>query len=276
MDIWQLVLGQSSPQKDLIEKGVFPESWMSRFKVSVANLAFATQRKWCWPKKAFQALHYCSMHLPLRYDIWRNGTPRTDLETELSLTEVQFATEEYLWSAVADLPSWRVVSADDMSNTLNENDAELVELCFGEQSPVHLLSQGESFHSWKEDYVRCLMQSGATWVGEEEWPKWLCMAIHFASFYVDLYQTQELSLGAPVVESRYEAEVATLVDRLRLYIDNQNVLLLIGLWLAKCGTRRSASGLPRIAQTRPATGQFISVRTISEFFIQEAITSVKS
>ena len=104
---------------------------------------------------------------------------------------------------------------------------------------------------------------------KDNWPKWLCVAIHFAAFYVDLYQKQDIDLiNSSEHQEAASSGIGEVTSELSRIIHNRRVTQLIKLWLCSASADRDSSGLPVLGVTRPRTGQLISVRTSSELFLQ--------
>ncbi len=151
----------------------------------------------------------------------------------------------------------------------NVAECELVELCFGESSPVVEIDQESSFGSWQTKYETCLRAIEDSSASKINWSKWLCVAIHFAAFYIDLFQYRALDfVEIQEMAGEHSAEIRNLCTELRGVIHNKFVVRLVEVWLRTIEIERDGSGLPRIGVIRPKSERFISIRTSSEIFLQ--------
>lgn len=239
----------------IVDSGCFPTNWTEHYRAALATVEVAYDGPF-WPKRLFAELHYVSTHLCLRYKRWRTSESTGNHETEESLREIQRDTEIFMWHALAKLPIW--------TELIEGEEQRLVSLCFGKLGPAEAVSTTLSFQDWKKSYLECVGRVQDTLLRRNEWSKWICVALHFAAFYVDLYQQQEIDLSEAVDEQKPSA----ILEALARHIGNHRVLALIRLWLNTTGAERDSSGVPRLAQYRPRTGQFISVRTATELLIQ--------
>lgn len=239
----------------IVGTGRFPTNWTDHYHAALVTVACEYDGPF-WQKSLFAELHYVSTHLCLRYKTWSASESTSNHETEESLRKIQSDTEIFMWHALAKLPSW--------TELIDGEEQQLVSLCFGNSGPVGAVGTTPSFQDWKKSYLECLNRVHNPLLRKNEWSKWICVALHFAAFYVDLYQQQEIDLSDAVDAKKHSA----ILEALARHISNHRVLSLIGLWLNTTGADRNSSGVPRLAKYRPRTGQFISVRTATELLIQ--------
>lgn len=271
--LYELVLGSGSCEGGLVERGEVPSQWVDAYHEFLYEVRSDARGQSEWDRRLFQPLHYASTHLGLRYGVWKSSSGSSNADTEKLLSDIQFETEEYLWSALPDMPCWSPpVGAAAIH--LGPDDRALIAMCFDQMSPVCETEDGGSFHSWKRNYEDTLRGCASRWGAKVLWPRWVCMAIHFASFYIDLYQAREIDLE---FDSQRRDERSARTERvlatLGRSIANENVLRLIRVWLLACDLNRDVSGLPMIGKVRRRTGQFISVRTVSELFLLHGLES---
>ncbi len=241
----------------LVESGAFPEDWLSLYRSALNDLSNA--RGTSWPKDMFAAVHYASTHLGLRYLVWRSSVGASNVESESVLGLVQFESDCFLWKSVRDLPAWNSECEG------NDPESSFLELCFGKASPVtHDLSL-PAWSSMYNEHLRILHHSKGL---ERRWSKWFCLALHFASFYLELFQYRDIDLSEDPEIPGSPADIDALVESLRRSIENERVLKLIQLWLSSATLDRDASGLPVIGIVRPREERVISVRTSTEIFLQ--------
>ena len=268
-DLYELVFS-SGVEQALLQTGRLPESWVPKYLATIQDACSSFDGATVWPKQVFQAFHYSSMYLPLRYDVWATSANTSNSKTERSIAEIRFETEMYLWSSLSGVDRWKRHLASTNEVAFGKNGARLIELCFGDISPVGEIDQSASFRTWKDSYEECLRNIELELKTTDCWPKWIYMAIHFASFYIDLFQSQCIDLVRMAIEledDTLRTRIDDVIRKLRIEIENDAVLNLIRLWLSSCSSKRDSSGLPKIGDRRPRTGQFISVRTLSEVFL---------
>lgn len=257
--IFELVFS-SGVEVSLRQTGEIDPLWRDSFLLEMQKSEPTPSSGLTWSKQYFQALHYVSMHLGLNYRSWTVLERAKNEETAQILADLQFATEAHLWSSLNSLTSTAAVSASD--------DTDLISLCFGDNAPLRIVDLTTSFRPWKQNYERYLKNCEQQWKHSETWPKSLCMAIHFASFYIDLFQSRCVDLyQTPVENSQHATRIQQIATHLGRFIKNELVLHLIRLWLRSCQFKRDAAGVPEIGANRPRTGQFVSVRTMSELFL---------
>lgn len=252
--------------RSLVDTGRFPVGWPDRYR-SVLHQIVSLCNGATWPKELFASLHYISTHLCVRYRARKDSVANRIAETEAILDSVQLETELILWTAVTKLPHGK------MECLLGNDEMKLITLCFGEYSPVQPVTDETSFKAWKTSYLECLGKIEENLRRNDDWNKWLCIALHFAAFYVDLYQQQDIDLGESCESNVASRELSSLFVRLSDWIENDRVLKLIQLWLNSTCKDRNASALPHLGKVRPRTGQFVSVRTATELLIQSTVTA---
>ncbi len=78
----------------LVNTGSFPNDWRIRYESAIneAQVSFVGD---VWPKKLFWSFHYVSMHLGLRYQVWRGSSGQSNQESESILHSTQFMTEVF-------------------------------------------------------------------------------------------------------------------------------------------------------------------------------------
>ena len=248
----------------LVNSGRFPDGWLEMYQATLAKVADSFNAI-SWPKDVFAALHYVSTHLCLRYHAWKAFEANRNAETECTLGKIHLETDVFFWTAVTRVSHW------DAEPLVGANEAELISLCFGGLSPVQPVTEETSFVTWKKSYQEHLSKIQETARRSDHWAKWLCTAFHFAAFYVDLYQQQDITLEGERACLTPSSVIPSLTCRLLDYIENHRVLRLIEVWLESASIGRNSVGLPQLGESRPRTGQFISVRTATELLIQSSI-----
>jgi hypothetical protein len=264
-DLYEFVVGLG---EELVHSGELKTSRATQYTNFVQDATGNWSRDTTWPHRAFQAFHYASLYLPLRYYVWSNAKGKRQLGTEEVLPVVLRETEMYLWSCLLQSAKWPSDRLSHHALGLDSNDRKIIDLCFGVASPVGPIESGESFAQWKTQYEQAVRVGSAKWKNEEMWPQVLCMAIHFASLYVELFQIRNIELtGNYAANDQGSRQSEPIIAGLMRYINNERVLALIRIWLDTCGMKRDDSGLPAIGTLRERTGQFVSVRTMSEVFV---------
>ncbi len=248
----------------LVDTGRFPDSWFEQYQSTLGKIANIYDGA-SWPKDVFAALHYVSTHMCLRYNARKESVAARIAETESTLGRIHLETDVFFWTAVTRVPHWNTESL------LGADEAALISLCFGGLSPVQPVTEETSFVEWKNLYQECLGKIQEKVRRDDHWTKWLCIAFHFAAFYVDLYQQQNIALNHDRECVTTDSVVPSVVSRLSDCIENQRVLRLIEVWLESANICRNSTGVPQLGEPRPRTRQFISVRTATELLIQSSI-----
>lgn len=265
---YDLVISARDGENPLIETGELRAVWIAEYRSFLQQARAEWLREAAWPRKAFEAMHQATVHLPLRYNVWSRFEKRRNIATESALSSVRLETELLLWSCLCDLRKWPR-GENGSASLLDRDDCSLIDLCFGAPSPVGVVDETTSFRGWQKEYERALRVAHVKWKDEPFWPQVLSMAVRFASVYVDLFQIREVDLSASYLsEAQQVAQINEVVEGLRIPINNEYVLSLIRIWLESSGMNRDGSGLPAIGVVRARTGQFVSVRTISEMFLE--------
>jgi len=253
-------------QREIINSGCFPNNWWQRY-APLIETSQELPNEPDWSKRLFIPLHHASTHLILRYNTWSMSNKSHNPETEQTFDKIQFQTECFFWSSVAQLPRWDKIARN--TSGLSTTELKIINLCFGEDSPVHESNENDVFRKWKNAYTNCINETMISHKEKDRWPKWLCVAIHFAAFYIDLFQSRTVPVNLyKGLSNKNDAKSDFVVSQLSSKIYNQSVLELIRFWLNSTSLRRDMTGLPDAGELRPRTGQFISVRAISEIFLQ--------
>jgi hypothetical protein len=234
--------------------------WQNRFNGQMDTLQYTLTATY-WNKTLFAQLHYLSTHLCLRLQASSIADTVLRKQSSEMLADMEIKIEKFFWGSVIRLGRWEV-------GPTSKDESELVRLCFGATSPIQNMSDQVSFREWREHFETCLSCLSKRLISEREWNKWTCMALHFAAFYIDLYQQQEIQLQPLLVnDSKYFHDE---LNGLKMLFDNPFVLSLIKVWIDSKGAAKSSSGLPLLASPRARTGQFISVRSPVELLIQQS------
>ena len=249
----------------LIETGRFPDGWLEAYRLGLAQASNLYSGE-SWPKELFASLHYASTHLCLRYYARKETAAARIAETETTLGGVHLDTEVFFWTEISKLQHWKSTEAP------NKHEETLVSLCFGSASPVTATTDRTMSREWQQSYERCLGSLQSMLRHSDNWNKWLCVALHFAAFYLDFYRQRDIDLGLNS-ETGADATASPLVARLSDSIENQRVLALIELWLKSTACERSMTGVPKLGKARLRTEGFVSVRTATEILIQSGTES---
>lgn len=260
MDVKRIGALVDQANESLLETCRFPEGWRERYQSELRALAHTYQGA-TWPKGIFAALHYASTFLCLRYHA--SSIAKRDPVTKAVLGDVQLQTDVFLWSEAGKLPNWT-------ADAVLENDTErrLVSLCFGKCSPVDDLTTNAPFAQWREAYLECVRALQERLKQAGEWNKWVCVALHFASFYLDLYRQRTVDLGSAGEHRLPDNVPPALRASLASRIESRRVRRLIELWLNATAVDRDGSGIPKLGNARPGMEQCLSVRTPTEVLIQ--------
>lgn len=252
--------------QSVVETGQFPDGWWPLYASAISEAA-DVYAAGIWPKQLFAAFHYASTHLGLRYIAWRSTADSANEKTESLLNQIQLETELFFWRSACDAPSWQI------GQDVTTPESVFIELCFGEASP---LSDDSSCALWKQSYEECLIRLQESKLTGRDWSKWFCVALHFSAFYLDLYQQRDFELQSNVESHDVTNEIDEVIGALSHKIVNERVIGLISIWLRSATVERDASGLPKVGVIRPKTGVAVSVRTLSELFLQMSVQPVSA
>lgn len=240
-----------SAARSLLEHGRLEARWFLDFK-SILN-SVDQQPTAYWAPTYVRAVRLASLYLPLRYRSWSLASGQTDVETQRALAEVGRTAEVTLWEhalAAAETPK-------------HEDDARICEHVF--QSVEGLCTGRVSLPEWEHAYCRMIDAVSTRWYASSWWPRWPCMAVHFASFYLDVGLTQELPVAAQVSLSGQEEEVLERLGRLM----NPTTLDIVRAWITSTGALRDGSGTPLLGKPKVGTRK-AKVRTVSEVLLMRS------
>lgn len=250
----------------LRETGTLPEPWIHEYRSFVAAIHLRYgPGVMSIPREVFQGMHYVSTHLPLSYNVWKALSQHECLLTKSHLSQIIRTTEFFFWRSLEGIPKWDSAASRQLP-AFNDAAVSLVELCFGLHSPIPASHNSrESFVAWNERFITSLHECSQI-REQSEWPKWICIAIHFASFYLELVHRRAVDVTQVGVNGN-TAEECQVIDGLRSTITNEEVLKLIALWLASVEVPRDNAGLPSVGTLLPRNNQSVSVRTECEVWL---------
>ncbi|QDT44763.1 hypothetical protein Pan241w_48790 [Gimesia alba] len=257
----ELVFGNRQPAGSLVETGTFPTDWCETYCSTLQSAEEHLVTSEFWPRTLFQALHFSSCYLPLRYQVWCSISNSTNSQTQESLGRISFATEALFWRACMTTDFF------DNHDWLNENYRRLFDLSFGEDCPFTLTENVQELKRWYQELQICLEQLNLELKSESAWQKEILIAVHFLSFYVDLYLQRAIQWNKSFPTSQLRAnEIEQLLAQLSHCISHSAMISLIRIWLQTVDSSRDHSGLPLIASRREQAEAIVSPRTICEVF----------
>lgn len=260
LDLKQLV---AEANISLIESGSLPSGWDSRYYKVLSWVESEFSGNY-WHREVFSQIHYVSCHLNLRYKA-RNGQAAQLSQCPFSqFVDIQRRSDIFLWNSICELPHWE-------RQSLSAAEYRLLSLCFGEYNPLHEIAHHELLLRWKELYIDCVESVREHLRSHEKWSKWLCIALHFSSFYLDLYFQREISLDNRGMKSAENNDLKDLISRISMVVENRSVLALIELWLNSVDLDRTVDGIPVVGKPRLGQQHLVSVRTVTELLIQTSI-----
>jgi hypothetical protein len=268
----ELVLGARRPEALLLDEGHLPDGWADEYLINLAEAQAQNATSSFWPRPLFQAVHFVSCHLSLRYGVWQQSTGRTNPETEGLLGRIQMESELFFWNSVTFIPSFSEIVVQPMGDGIDERDVGLVTRCFKKNAVIDAGQDADeaTIREWREQYRAAVLAIGPRWRSRSEVWKWIVLAIRFASFYLDLsliFQEVERQYGTrPGLDP---GRIRSTVDGLRSEFDNENTVAIIDLWLRISDLQRDSSGFPCVGEIRdPRNCPTVGVRTVSELFLQ--------
>ena len=66
----ELVFGPRHPEVALIQEGQLPSTWAEDYCSALFEAQKDDEHGWSWAQQMFQAIHFTSCHLGLRYGAW--------------------------------------------------------------------------------------------------------------------------------------------------------------------------------------------------------------
>lgn len=231
--------------QSLLESGQLDAKWISALR-SIPNVLQIPSGD-VWPASYFGLMHFSSMYLPLRYWAWSQLAGKRNASTEETLANLQIATEETLWGG----------AMFGIDAALNKHETDLVNLVFGQASPLN--NDEKSLASWERRYLDALREVSAKWQHLELWPRWPSMAMHFASFYLDLRLTRNID---SILIGDVSTERRILLDHLSSNT-SPAVSALVAIWLAAAAAPRDDAGTPLLG-TRREGARRTNVRSPTE------------
>lgn len=269
----ELVFGSRRPEMLLVDQGHLPEMWDAEYLSALAEAE--DEGSWSWPRQLYQAVHFVSCHLGLRYVAWCRITGRTDPQTENLLGRLQMESELFFWNSVATLPL-HYISMGMQPGVVEQSDVALVTLCLKNNSILEAPHpvDARATELWAQQYRVALSAIGPKWHSTSCWWKWLVLAVRFSSFYLDLAlilpELQVLSLNPRGLDPN---RTRATLEGLRSQLGDSASLTVIEHWIRLSFYQRDSTGFPLLAvdsewKERPSVG----VRSVSEFFLQKGST----
>ena len=265
-----MVFDSNGIDHQLLNHGEIPNGWIDRYFVELEGFHKNHVNSMVWDKKAFQAIHYASIYLPIRLSSWSRISESNNRDLFDSLSVVSIRSELVLWQSgcedYAFMPS-------KSKSTLNADDLELIELAF-EYPKLFMESHylvNDSV-SWKQKYELALERVSDRWTKQLYWPKWLVLAIRFASFYMDTWQKYNTYSDRKKILSDERFAIQDEMEMLQNRLLRTDVPLVIKNWLNKCHLERGNDGLPIAKEHEDLNDIYLSVRTLSEIFLLNGIS----
>ncbi len=263
--ITELTALVSDATTSLLNRAEFPAGWTTCYQSLLRDSAIQYGGD-VWPKRLFSILHYVSAHLCLRFQlsVARGVTFHQDVKHTLGV--VQMETESFLWREACHSRHWT------QSGSSRFEESELISLCFGPTSPVKKVATNTTFTGWRQAYLERISAVQPRLDSDDDWNKWLCLALHFAANYLEMYQQQEVDLENAEIVRDLPQECIN-IDLLSRHIENDRVLRLIRAYIYAADADRTSTGIPKVASNRPRTGWTISVKTATELLIQSSVAA---
>jgi len=108
------------------------------------------------------------------------------------------------------------------------------------------------------------------WNGQDKWPKWACLSLHFASLCIELLIEKEVALGEPMGPSK---EVQNVMENLSHTQIGVGPRLLIEKWLEWSRLPIDHASLPQVGTPR-LDRKLPSIRTVTETAILSSTTEI--
>lgn len=236
-----------SASATLLEHGQLDAQWLSDFNGLLRDGREGPPAT--WKPAYFRVVRFASLYLPIRYGVWLLRSNEPNLETQDRLAEIGREAEVTLWVRVLD----------DVA-TEQEDDVRLTDHVF--QAVEGLCTGGLSLSEWERTYCRLLDAISARWQTSEWWSRRACMAVHFASFYLDIGLTQELPKAD---RTRVSPQEEQMLQRLAS-ITSSMTCDIVRAWIANTAAVRDGSGTPLLGSPK-AGARRTKVRTPSEVLL---------
>jgi len=188
----QLVFGPNRPDQMLMTIGSLPDGWPTQYEHAL-QVELSDSSCNSWQRSFAQAAHWASMYLPIRLNAAAQlGHPNIDTLKELR--RLSSVTERALFADIGRSFLRSVEDALSGGAVCEEPDWQLVYLSLGQGNPVNFVDRGGTLDQWRQSFVAAWDFIGANLRRDDVWPKWSFMAARFASFYWDLWFTQNIQL----------------------------------------------------------------------------------
>jgi len=92
--------GAGEPSLELLNRGSFPENWVSRYVSLLDKVTHVWNEERCWPREVVAAIHFSSFYLEIRYHAWQTGSGQDNTVTRKALGEIRRHSELFLLSPV--------------------------------------------------------------------------------------------------------------------------------------------------------------------------------
>lgn len=245
----------------LIDSGTIDEEWASNYCEFLDREKKKYLEQFTWPIEVFRGIHFASLYIPSRYKVWRTSHS-ANIVTEKCLERIKIASESFLWNCLLDVDTWS-------KSQLTDAEVRLVGLCFEEDLSALILRMTAASQQWKQQYRDILQSLSCDYVDRKEWPQIVCMAIRFASWILDLFKDRDIELGIDHTDDEDLLRLSSaIVDGLRNYVWCEDTLSMIRIWIQTIKNPIDHSGAPMIGKPHILGFGGISVRTLSEIFIQ--------
>lgn len=87
------VLGKGSPCGSLLNEGVLPDGWVDRYLELLATISDSYSGSDMLPRRTIWDVKFASWYLPIRFDVWRNSTGKSNSDTVRQLARIRTPSE---------------------------------------------------------------------------------------------------------------------------------------------------------------------------------------
>jgi hypothetical protein len=187
-----LVFGEKRPDLKLLEQGIIPSSWFADFEAALdAELRASTGST--WSRNLIQASHWVSFYLPLRVRV-ASHTVGVSHAISKQVFDLHIKTEQKLLLNLANSIDRNTLESLSSEQSLMLPELEIIRLSLGKGNPIAAHYDSSSIGKWREAFETNWKPVASALQASTQWNKWSIVAVRLASFYWDLFFTQNVAL----------------------------------------------------------------------------------
>jgi hypothetical protein len=253
--------------------GELPSAWVDDYRLFLKQCHRSLLASPDWSREAFLICHGVVLYLPLRYRTY-SGFAGDKKNATANLVRDLRAETTLILCACSGM-GYSEIDFEFFSNKAVRDPARRIShLVLGDETPVQADgSLRESFSEWQRMYVDTIAAFSELWTGQEIWPRWTCLSLHYASLCIELLIEKDVAMEAPLQPIR---GVRNVVENLLRTPIKDGPRHLIERWLEWSRLSIDNTGLPQVGTPRRGAKP-PSIRTVTEAAIlRSAMKSIKT